>query len=42
MKNEYLTNEDIPPSDQNKVIEEAKFTYSPLGKSLEKQAEISR
>ena len=25
------------PSDQRRVIEQAKFTYSPLGKTLEKQ-----
>ena len=25
------------PVDQRRVVEEAKFTYSPLGKALEKQ-----
>ena len=25
------------PSDQRKIIEEAKWTYSPLGKAFEKQ-----
>ena len=25
------------PSDQSRIIEQAKFTYSPLGKALEKQ-----
>ena len=25
------------PSDQNRIIEEAKFTYFPLGKAFEKQ-----
>ena len=25
------------PSDQNRIIKQAKFTYSPLGKALEKQ-----
>ena len=36
-KHEYLTGEEILSSDQRRVIEEAKFTYSPLGKALEKQ-----
>ena len=36
-KNEYLTGEEILPSDQRRVKEQAKFTCSPLGKSLEKQ-----
>ena len=36
-KYKYLTGEEILPSDQRRVIEQAKFTYSPLGKSLEKQ-----
>ena len=37
-KYECLTNEEILPSDKKKVIEQAKFTYSPIGKALEKQA----
>ena len=36
-KYEYLTGEEILPSDQKRVIEQATFTYSPLGKVLEKQ-----
>ena len=32
----YLTCEKIQTSDQRRVIEQAKFTYSPLGKDLEK------
>ena len=36
-KYEYLTGEEVLPSDQRRVIEESKFTYSPLRKSLEKQ-----
>ena len=36
-KQEYLTGEEILPSDQNRIIEQAKFTYSPFGKFLEKQ-----
>ena len=35
-KYEYLTGE-ILPSDQRRVIKQGKFTYSPLGKVLEKQ-----
>ena len=30
-KYEYLTGEDILPSNQQQIIEQAKFTYSPLG-----------
>ena len=36
-KYEYPTGEEILPSDQIKIIEQAKFTYSPLGKAFEKQ-----
>ena len=36
-KYEYLTGKDILPSDQQEIIEQAKFTYSPLGKAFEKQ-----
>ena len=32
-KYEYLTGEDILPSNQQQIIEQAKFTYSPLGKA---------
>ena len=35
-KYEYLTGEDILPSNQQQVIEQARFTYSPLGKTFEK------
>ena len=38
-KYEYLTGEDILPSNQQQIIEQAKFTYSPLGKAFEKQVE---
>ena len=34
---EYLTSKEILSSEQSQVIERAKFTYSPLGKALEKQ-----
>ena len=33
----YLTGEDIIPSNQQQIIEQAKFTYSPLGKAFDKQ-----
>ena len=36
-KYEYLTGEEILPSNQEQIIEQAKFTYSPLGKAFEKQ-----
>ena len=36
-KYEYLTGEEILPSNQQRIIEQAKFTYSPLGKTFEKQ-----
>ena len=34
---EYLTGEDILPSNQQQIIEQTKFTYSPLGKAFDKQ-----
>ena len=36
-KYQYLTGEDILPSNQQQIIEQTKFTYSPLGKAFEKQ-----
>ena len=36
-KYEYLTGKDILPSNQKQIIEQAKFTYPPLGKAFEKQ-----
>ena len=36
-KYEYLTGKEILPSNQQQIIEQAKFTYSPLGKALEEQ-----
>ena len=36
-KYEYLTGEEILPSNQQRIIQQAKFNYSPLGKALEKQ-----
>ena len=35
-KYEYLTDEEILPSNQKHVIEQIKFTYSPLGKDFKK------
>ena len=37
IKYEYLTGEQILLSDQKQIIEQAKFTYSPLGKAFGKQ-----
>ena len=39
-KYEYLASEDILPANQQQIIEQAKFTYSPLGKAFEKQIKI--
>ena len=36
-KYEYLTGEEILPSNQQQIIQQAKFNYSPLEKALEKQ-----
>ena len=36
-KYEYLTGENVLPSNQQQIIEQTKFTYSPLGKAFEKQ-----
>ena len=36
-KYEYLTGEEILPSNQKQIIEQAKFIYSPLGKSFQEQ-----
>ena len=33
-KYEYLTGEQILPSDQSRIIEQVTFTYSPLRKSF--------
>ena len=35
--NIYLTGEEILPSNQKQIIEQAKFAYSPLGKAFEKE-----
>ena len=36
-KYEYLTGEEILPSDQKQIIEQVKLTYSPLEKDFEKE-----
>ena len=36
-KYEYLTGENTLPSNQKQIIEQGEFTYSPLGKTFEKQ-----
>ena len=36
-KYEYLTGGEILPSNQKQIVEQVKFTYSPLGKAFEKQ-----
>ena len=36
-KHEFLTGEEILPSDQRRIIEQEKFTYFPLGKAFEKK-----
>ena len=40
-KYEYLTGEEILPSNQQQIIEQAKLTYSPLGKTFEKQTKTT-
>ena len=34
-KYEYFTGKDILPSNQHQIIEQPKFSYSPLGKTFE-------
>ena len=41
-KYEHLTDEEILPEDQRRVIEQAKITYSPLGKPFEKHKNNQR
>ena len=40
-KYQYLTGEEILPSNQKQIVEKAKFTYSPLGKAFEKQTKAT-
>ena len=39
-KYEYFTGEEMLPSNQSQIIEQCKFTYSPLGKALKKQKKM--
>ena len=39
-KYEYVTGKEILPTDPCRIIEPGKFTYSPLGKALEKQTKM--
>ena len=41
-KYEYLAGEEILPPDQSRIIEQAKFTYSSLGKVFEKQTKTTK
>ena len=36
-QHEYLAGEEIQPSDQRRVIQQANFTYFPLGKAFQQQ-----
>ena len=36
-KCEYITGEDVLPSNQQQIIEQAKIAYFPIGKAFEKQ-----
>ena len=40
-KNDYLTGEEILLFHHIRILEQAKFTYSPLGKAAKKQTEKS-
>ena len=39
-KYEHLTDEEILPSNQRQIIEQAKCAYSPLGNAFEKQTKM--
>ena len=39
-KYQYLTGEEILPPNQKWIVEQANFTYSPLGKALERQKKV--
>ena len=40
-KNEYLTGDEILPSNQKEIIKQAKSKYSPLAKSFKKQTKTN-
>ena len=37
---EQLTGEELLPSNQQQIIDQAKFSYSPLGKAFQKQTKM--
>ena len=39
-KYEYLTGEEILPSNQQQIIQQTKINYSPLGKAIEKKKKL--
>ena len=39
-KYEYLTGEEILPSNQQQLIQQAKFNYSPLGKAIKNKEKL--
>ena len=41
-KYKHLTGEEILPSAQQQIIDEAKFIYSPLGEAFEKQTKTNK
>ena len=41
-KYKYLTGEEIWPPNQSRMLEQAKFTYPPLGKEFEKQIKTNK
>ena len=41
-KYEYLTSEEILPSNQQQIIQQAKFTYSPLENFLKNKQKLSK
>ena len=41
-QHEYLTGEEILPSNQEQIIEQAKFTYSPLEKAFKKETKTKK
>ena len=41
-KYEHLTGEEIVPSNQQQIIQQAKFNYSPLGKAIQKQIKTTK
>ena len=41
-QHEYLTGEEILPSNQEQIIEQAKFTYSPSEKAFKKETKTKK